>query len=46
MILKKCPNCKRYTIKEICQECKTKTDDAHYKFRERFSQNKQEKESN
>jgi H/ACA ribonucleoprotein complex subunit 3 len=29
MLLKKCFNCKTYTIKEICPVCKTKTTSAH-----------------
>jgi recombinational DNA repair protein RecR len=32
MKLKKCPNCKSYTLKEICKKCNEKTKDAHYKF--------------
>ena len=32
MNLKKCKKCNVYTLKEICQKCKEKTDDAHYKF--------------
>jgi rRNA maturation protein Nop10 len=30
--LKKCKNCKIYTLKEFCEKCKSKTKDAHYKF--------------
>jgi len=30
--LKKCSSCKKYTLKEICDSCKEKTKDAHYKF--------------
>lgn len=36
MKLKKCNSCKKYTLKDICENCKEKTSDAHYKFRERF----------
>ncbi|NCN86613.1 hypothetical protein GW932_02170 [archaeon] len=32
MKLRKCPNCKKYTLKEICPKCTGKTLDAHYKF--------------
>lgn len=32
MILKKCENCKTYTLKDNCENCKNKTKDAHYKF--------------
>jgi len=32
MKLKICPSCKKYTLKDICPECKTKTKIAHYKF--------------
>lgn len=32
MILKKCPKCKTYTLKETCKKCKSKTDSPHYKF--------------
>ncbi|MDP3986704.1 MAG: nucleolar RNA-binding Nop10p family protein [Nanoarchaeota archaeon] len=31
-LLKKCPNCKKYTLKESCTKCKKETSDAHYKF--------------
>lgn len=30
--LKKCPNCKEYNLTDTCRKCKTKTEDAHYKF--------------
>jgi len=30
--LKKCRECGRYTLKEICSGCEEKTKDAHYKF--------------
>lgn len=30
--MKKCPKCKTYTLKEICEKCKEKTIDANYKF--------------
>ena len=29
MLIKKCPNCKKYTLKEVCLICKTKTISAH-----------------
>ena len=32
MKLKKCKNCKVYTLKESCLKCKEKISDAHYKF--------------
>lgn len=32
MKLKKCPECKKYTLKELCPKCDSKTKDAHYKF--------------
>ena len=32
MILKKCPQCKKYTLKDKCNACKTQTKDVHYKF--------------
>ncbi len=32
MILKKCPDCKTYTLKEICPKCQQKTKSAHYNF--------------
>lgn len=32
MKLKKCPSCKKYTLKLFCEKCKCKTKDAHYKF--------------
>jgi rRNA maturation protein Nop10 len=32
MKLKKCDPCKKYTLKEKCPKCKSKTSDAHYKF--------------
>ena len=30
--LKKCPKCSEYNLTETCKKCKTKTEDAHYKF--------------
>ncbi|MAG07815.1 ribosome biogenesis protein [Candidatus Pacearchaeota archaeon] len=36
MKLRKCPSCNNYTLKENCSKCKLKTEEAHYKFRERF----------
>jgi rRNA maturation protein Nop10 len=32
MKLKKCQNCKIYSLKEICPKCNKKTKNAHYKF--------------
>ena len=32
MKLKKCKKCNEYTLKEVCDKCKSKSDDAHYKF--------------
>ncbi|MBU2562598.1 MAG: RNA-protein complex protein Nop10 [Nanoarchaeota archaeon] len=32
MKLKKCPECKKYTLKEKCPKCSSKTKEAHYKF--------------
>jgi H/ACA ribonucleoprotein complex subunit 3 len=33
MLMKKCPKCKSYTMKEICPKCGTKTESAHpFKF--------------
>jgi len=32
MKLKKCPECKNYTLKENCSKCNSRTKDAHYKF--------------
>jgi rRNA maturation protein Nop10 len=32
MKLKKCPSCKIYTQKDICDKCQKKTEDAHYKY--------------
>jgi H/ACA ribonucleoprotein complex subunit 3 len=29
MLLKKCPKCKKYTLKDICFMCKVKTISAH-----------------
>lgn len=39
MLLKKCPSCSMYTLKENCPKCNSKTKEAHYKFREKFIQN-------
>ncbi len=30
--LKKCLNCKNYTLKEVCDGCGKEVKDAHYKF--------------
>lgn len=27
--MKKCPNCKTYTLKDLCPKCKIKTSSAH-----------------
>ena len=32
MKLKKCPNCKVYTLKDICDKCQKESGSAHYKF--------------
>ena len=32
MLLKKCKNCNKYSLKENCPKCKGKNSDAHYKF--------------
>jgi rRNA maturation protein Nop10 len=32
MKLKKCSNCKVYTLEENCKKCKIETKEAHYKF--------------
>lgn len=32
MKLKKCPNCKRYTLKDSCPKCESKSKNAHYKW--------------
>ena len=32
MKLKKCKNCKTYTLEERCPKCSNKTSEAHYKF--------------
>jgi len=32
MILKKCPKCKKYTLKKECPKCKKETESANYKF--------------
>ncbi len=32
MKLKKCPTCKKYSLKNTCAKCKVETKDAHYKF--------------
>lgn len=32
MKLKKCENCKTYTLKDICSTCKKESKSAHYKF--------------
>lgn len=33
MLLKKCPKCQTYTLKEICKTCNKQTVDPHYKFK-------------
>ncbi|MBR9701399.1 hypothetical protein GOV13_00590 [Candidatus Pacearchaeota archaeon] len=30
--LKKCKDCKTYTLKDICKKCESQTTNAHYKF--------------
>lgn len=42
MKLRKCKICKSYTLKEVCDKCKGKTSDAHYKFIKVRSQENQE----
>jgi|GEM_PF-745147 len=32
MNLKKCSECKNYTLESSCPKCKNKTKEAHYKF--------------
>ncbi|MBS3071344.1 hypothetical protein J4407_03550 [Candidatus Pacearchaeota archaeon] len=32
MKLRKCQNCKTYTLKDSCPKCDSKTSNAHYKF--------------
>lgn len=32
MKIKKCRDCKLYTLKEICNNCGKKVQEAHYKF--------------
>ena len=32
MKLKKCKNCKTYTLEERCPKCNNKTSEAHYKI--------------
>ncbi|MBD3247034.1 hypothetical protein GF378_00240 [Candidatus Pacearchaeota archaeon] len=32
MKLKKCPNCKHYTLKDKCSKCDEKSKNAHYKY--------------
>jgi rRNA maturation protein Nop10 len=32
MILKKCPECKKYTLFNKCKDCGTETKSAHYKY--------------
>jgi rRNA maturation protein Nop10 len=32
-LVKKCPKCKSYTLKENCPKDNSKTIDAHYKFK-------------
>ena len=32
MSLKKCPKCREYNLTDTCRLCKSKTEDAHYKF--------------
>ncbi|MEA3413981.1 MAG: nucleolar RNA-binding Nop10p family protein [Nanoarchaeota archaeon] len=33
MILKKCTKCGKYSLREICNKCKSQTKSAHYKFK-------------
>jgi rRNA maturation protein Nop10 len=32
MKLRKCPSCKKYTLKEKCKRCDLESKEAHYKF--------------
>ena len=32
-MLRKCENCKEYTLKEVCEECGKETSSAHYNFK-------------
>jgi len=32
MKLRKCPECKEYTLNENCPKCETDSKDAHYKY--------------
>lgn len=36
MKLRKCPVCRKYTLKDFCEKCKEKTKDAGYKFKQYF----------
>lgn len=31
-LLRKCPSCKDYTLKVICEKCSSETKDPHYRF--------------
>ncbi|MFA5020323.1 MAG: nucleolar RNA-binding Nop10p family protein [Candidatus Pacearchaeota archaeon] len=35
-LLKKCPKCNSYTLKDTCPKCNEKTKEAGVKYRERF----------
>jgi len=39
MKLKVCSKCNKYTLKDKCDDCKLKTKEAHYKYRDRFVKN-------
>ena len=32
MKLRKCPQCKDYTLQDKCEKCETKVKEAHYKY--------------
>jgi rRNA maturation protein Nop10 len=32
MKMRKCPSCFKYGFEEVCDKCRIKTKDAHYKF--------------
>jgi len=41
--LKRCPACKKYSLREICQNCNTANVEAHYKFKNYSEENSEEK---
>jgi rRNA maturation protein Nop10 len=36
--MKKCPKCFAYTLKDSCEKCKIKAEQAGYKFKVKYSQ--------